>query len=247
MPEYITIQTARNVEIEYRVAGLGDRIIARLIDSIIVIGYIFLLLILTASFNSGIFMSIFLLPALFYTFLFERFNNGQTPGKNIIMTRVVSTDGNHVTTGMYFIRWLLLLIDLRIATGVIGIISILVSSKGQRLGDIAAGTTVVSLKKQASVEKSVFRKISPNYKPTYPQVVHIQDDVIQTIRKVIRTRAENKYELVTLAADRLEEVYGIKKNASSLSFLNTIVKDYNYYQSQLHQQELGHYDEEDTV
>ena len=247
MPEFITIQTSRNIEIEYRVAGLGDRIIARLIDSVILLGYFFLILLISASFQSAAFISIFLIPALFYTFLFERFNNGQTPGKNIMMTKVVSVDGNQVTTGMYFIRWLLLLVDVRIASGVIGIVSILVSDKGQRLGDISAGTTVISLKKNRGKEKSVFRRISPNYRPTFEQVAAMNDHEIQILKKVIKSNAENKHLLVTTAAAKIEEIYGIKKPASSLSFLNTIVKDYNYFQYQLHKKELGRYDESEMV
>ena len=247
MPEYISIHTARNVEIEYRVAGLGDRIIARLIDTVITVGYIFLILVLAASFASTTMVFVFMLPAMFYTFIFERFNDGQTPGKNIMMTRVVSVDGNQVTTGMYFLRWLLLLVDVRIASGVIGIISILVSEKGQRLGDLSAGTTVVSLKKHQGKEKSVFRRISPNYKPTYEQVAAMNDKDIQILKRVIKTNAENKHLLVTTAAAKIEELYGINKTASSLSFLNTIVKDYNYFQNKLHQKELGRYDESEMV
>jgi uncharacterized RDD family membrane protein YckC len=247
MPEFITIHTARNIEIEYRVASLGDRIIARLIDSIICVGYIFLLIIITASLKSPVFIYLFILPVFFYTFIFERFNDGQTPGKNIMMTRVVSVDGNQVTTGMYFLRWLLLLVDVRLASGVIGIISILVSAKGQRLGDLTAGTAVISLKKNQSRDKAVFRRLSPNFQPTFSQVASMTDQDIQTIKKVIRSKAENKHVLITTTANKIEEVYGIQKNASSLSFLNTIVKDYNYFQQQLHKKELGRYDEEEMV
>lgn len=247
MPEFITIHTARNIEIEYRVASLGDRIIGRLIDSIICIGYLFLLIIIATSLHSPVFIYLFILPIFFYTFIFERFNDGQTPGKNIMMTRVVSVDGNQVTTGMYFLRWLLLLVDVRIASGVIGIISILVSSKGQRLGDLSAGTAVISLKKNQSRDKTVFRRISPNFKPTFLQVASMNDQDILTIKKVIKSKAENKHALVTATAHKIEDVYGIQKNASSLSFLNTIVKDYNYYQQQLHNKELGRYDNEDMV
>lgn len=247
MPEYITIRTARNVEIEYKVASLGDRILGRLIDSIIVIGYVFFLVIIAASVQSGIIIYIFAIPAFFYTFIFERFNDGQTPGKNIMMTKVVSVRGDNVTTGMYFIRWILLIVDFRLASGVIGIIAILVSERGQRLGDLAADTAVVSLKKNITKEKTVFRRISPNFRPTYEQVKMMKDSDIQTIKKVIRTKSENKHTLVTSTAQKIEEAYGLKKDASSLSFLNSIVKDYNYYQHQLHKRELGNYDEDEMV
>ena len=247
MPEYITIRTARNVEIEYKVASLSDRIIGRLIDSIIVAGYIFLLIVFAASLQSGLLMTIFILPAMFYTFIFEKFNNGQTPGKNIMMTRVVSIDGENVTTGMYFIRWLLLLVDVRLASGVIGIISILISEKGQRLGDIAASTTVISLKKSIPRDQLLYRRIPENYKPIYEEVQMMKDSEIETIKKILRSKSENRPYLITSATQKIEEVYGITKNASSQSFLNTIIKDYNYYQLQLHQKELGDYDTEDLV
>ena len=75
----------------------------------------------------------------------------------------------------------------------------------------------------------------------------MNDQVIQTIKKVIKSSAENKHALVTTTAQKIEDVYGIEKNASSLSFLNTVVKDYNFYQQQLHKKEIGRYDEEEMV
>lgn len=245
MPEYIKIRTARNVEIEYQIASLGDRIFGRVIDSIIQIGYVFIIMALTGLTQTMFLFYFLLIPAFFYSFLFERFNNGQTPGKSIMQTRVVALSGEGVTTGMFLQRWAMLLVDSRLVSGAIGMLSILISENGQRLGDLMANTTVISLKKRASLQKSPFRRIPKNYIPTYQEVNMMNDNEMQILKKVVRSKSENKHHLVMLAAEKMEEVYGIEKNASSLSFLQTIIKDYNYYQHVAHKDELGSYDDEE--
>lgn len=239
MPEYVTIRTARNVEIDYVLAGLGDRVLAKIIDTIIIIGYIFLLILLFSSIDSPIPFIIMLLPAVFFSFLFERFNDGQTPGKNIVQIKVVALDGENVSTSMYFMRWLFLLIDLRLVTGVVGIISILVSDHSQRLGDIVAGTTVINLKPRKSIKETVFNKINPDYRPKYEGVKRMGDKDIQTLQQVLKTNAIIKNNLIQMAANKVAEVYNIEPVEEARLFLRSIIKDYNYYQFQEHEKSYG--------
>jgi uncharacterized RDD family membrane protein YckC len=243
MPEYITIHTTRNVGIEYVLAGLGDRVLAKIIDSIIIIGYIFLLVLLFSSINSFVPFFIMLVPALFFSFLFERFNNGQTPGKNIVQIKVVALDGKNITTSMYFIRWLFLLVDLRLVTGVIGIIAILVSDKSQRLGDIVAGTTVISLKAKKSIKDTVFKKINIDYLPKYVGVKMMQDRDIQTLQQVLKSQADQKKSLVQMAANQVAQSYEIEPQEDARLFLHTIISDFNYFQYQEHNNSFGKFEQ----
>ena len=68
---------------------------------------------------------------------------GRTAGMRVFGLRVVSEDGSRPDVGQFFVRWAGLLID-GIAFGLVGLVSIWVTKRGQRIGDLAAGTVVVS-------------------------------------------------------------------------------------------------------
>ena len=143
-----TIITGQYVRINQTPASAGERILARLIDFVIIILYIYA----TSYFlrKSG-FLSLFndtslvffllavYLPVYGYSFLFETFNHGQSIGKRIMNIRVAMVDGSTPTLGSYLLRWLLFLVDFTI-TGGLGLIFILMTKNSQRIGDLAAGT-----------------------------------------------------------------------------------------------------------
>lgn len=67
---------------------------------------------------------------------------GMTVGKRIVGIRVVAEDGEHVGLGAAVVRNLLRLVD-GLFFYLVGALFALTSSRGQRLGDRAAGTLVV--------------------------------------------------------------------------------------------------------
>lgn len=67
---------------------------------------------------------------------------GQTLGKKIVGTRVVSESGASLGAGQVLIRTVLRLVD-GFAFYAVGFIATLVSSKNQRLGGMAASTRVI--------------------------------------------------------------------------------------------------------
>ncbi|MCL4278267.1 MAG: RDD family protein [Ignavibacteriaceae bacterium] len=131
----IEIQTTQNVNIEYPVANIGDRVVAAIIDSLIMLGYfisiIFLYIwILDLTEGSGLYFPvayfiILFLPVFFYHLLCETFLNGQSFGKKIMKMRVVKLDGTQAGIGSYFLRWILTLIDYSFF-GAVGIITIMI-------------------------------------------------------------------------------------------------------------------------
>lgn len=254
MADYIKITTANNVEIEYVVAGVGDRILARVLDLIIIFGYIFFISIMMTSVLGGseIVVGIYLcmmLPALFYSFIFERLNNGQTPGKSIMRTRVVSLDGSKLTTGKLLLRWMMLIVDHWLMNGFVGIVAILSKEEAQRLGDMMADTTVVSLKDKSKLSRTAFKRINPDYQPTYSQVLNMTDKEVATLKRVIISRADNKLQLGALAVSKVEETYDIMKptTTTTFGFLKTLVRDYNHFQKLAHNESIGKFEEkEDT-
>jgi len=78
-----------------------------------------------------------------YETLFEAFRGGQTPGKQVLGVRVVLEDGSPIGFRAAAIRNLLLIVDGPLTLYTVGAISIVLSKKDQRLGDLAAGTIVV--------------------------------------------------------------------------------------------------------
>jgi uncharacterized RDD family membrane protein YckC len=142
--------TPEAVAIEHDVAGLGSRLIALLTDSLIQFSAI---LILILAFNAigadeGTAGSVMLLVLVFLIFvgyfpLFEGLWNGRTPGKRLQRLRVVRTDGQPVTWAPVLVRNALRLVDILPTYYMAGAITILLTKRSQRLGDLAAGTIVV--------------------------------------------------------------------------------------------------------
>jgi uncharacterized RDD family membrane protein YckC len=71
---------------------------------------------------------------------------GQTLGKKLVGVRVVSLDGTRASAGQVLVRTLLRLIDSLPILYLVGLVSILATGRErrQRVGDLAAGTTVVA-------------------------------------------------------------------------------------------------------
>ena len=82
---------------------------------------------------------------LFYGYFaaFEAFWHGQTPGKRLIGLRVLSVTGRPARLDEAILRNLLRVVDQLPGVYAIGIVTMLISTRNQRLGDLAAGTVVV--------------------------------------------------------------------------------------------------------
>src|SRR5699024_10510003 len=94
----IQIETAQNVRLQHRIASLGERIVAYIIDGLIIFVYeimmIFLLIQLNlssfpSSDSSWVLFIVLGLPPFLYHLLLETFNNGQSLGKAMQKIRVV--------------------------------------------------------------------------------------------------------------------------------------------------------------
>lgn len=224
----IKIVNAQNVIIEYPRAGLGNRIVARIIDWVIIYALIIVLIIIAAGLKNWVFTVILAIPLMLYSFLAERISNGQSPGKKAMNLRVISIDGGQLTTYSLLLRWVLLLADFWISQGVAGIISIVVSQRGQRLGDLAANTVVISTQKKQEIN-TLLRYISdPNYAVKYPEAAYLSDTDIRTIRDVLNNRKMHRLNFIKLAARKVEAVLKIKAQDNDAKFLQKIVLDNAY-------------------
>src|SRR5918992_3138493 len=146
LEDRLTITTPEGVELDLQLAGLGSRFMAQLLDLLIKAMSI-LLIALTLSI-AGLTGVAIMLPAFFlvvyaYDVVFETFANGRTPGKRASRLRVVRVGGEPVDFMTSAIRNVLRLIDGAPLGYIPGVISILMTKRNQRLGDLAAGTIVL--------------------------------------------------------------------------------------------------------
>ncbi|MTI32848.1 RDD family protein [Xanthovirga aplysinae] len=231
------ITTTQNVAINFEKANVGDRILATLIDGLIVFGYyfgvFFFLALLGITGNNVMFSAvgiILFLPVFFYNLLFEVFMGGQSPGKRMRKIKVVRLDGERPTFGSYLIRWLFRPIEILSCSGSIALITILINGKSQRIGDLAAGTCVISLKKEMSLNETVWVELEEGYIPVFPQVKRLNDSDFRIIKhKFDEAVKEEDFKMINLLANKIKKVLAIETAMYNQPFVETIVKDYNYF------------------
>jgi len=162
-PDY-SISTPENVDLHLEIAGLGNRLLAQLIDGAIMLGvFLFILLIgvifavvvgaggLDSKTKSILFAVIALVVIMLlfvlqngYFMVFEGLWRGQTPGKRLAEIRVIEQNGQPIGWAAAIIRNLLRIVD---SAMFLGILFILIDKNERRLGDMAAGTIVIRERK----------------------------------------------------------------------------------------------------
>ena len=237
--EQFQIETAQNISIDQDTAHLGDRMLAYIIDSFVIGIYIILSILLLVSMNVDFedAWAIYLLlnlPAFLYYVLLETFMNGKTIGKSLMHIRVVKIDGSKPNFASYLVRWLLRIVDVVMTSGGLAVLTILIRGKGQRVGDIAAGTTVISEKKRITLNDTVLRELPADYQPRFPQVTVFKDSEMQTIKELYDTAKRNgDHQVILRLNNQIKRVTDITSDMKPFEFVNVIIKDYNFYTQQL--------------
>jgi len=149
LDESITISTPEGLELRLQLAGLGSRFIAGAVDLAIMLALLAILALIVgpvAGLSSGVSGVVYVIGAfvilLFYPILFEVWGPGQTPGKRMSNLRVLRDSGTPVDLPASSIRNLMRLIDGPLLLYIPSIVSIAVTRRNQRPGDVAAGTIV---------------------------------------------------------------------------------------------------------
>jgi len=229
------IETAQNVGINQNVAGIGDRLLAYLIDTIIIFLYVLgsILLLGALDLDMGDTWAIYLLvnlPAFLYYVLLETFWDGKTIGKSIMKTRVVKLDGSKPSFANYFVRWILRVVDVVMTFGGAATLTILIKGNGQRIGDIAAGTTVISEQQTVSIKDTILKEIPLDYVPTYSQVTVLNDKDIQMVKNLYDEAVrKGNHNIIVNLHYRLIKVMAVEPKEKPIDFVSKVIKDYNYY------------------
>ncbi|MEJ7739125.1 MAG: RDD family protein [Chitinophagaceae bacterium] len=230
----VKISTTQNIELEYDLAGLGERIVGWIIDWLILGAYLFIML--TIFMSSGILggmMTFITIPIFFYDLTMEVFMNGQSIGKRVMNIKVISLDGNQPTLGQYLIRWLMRLVDIAVTIGSVAFISIAVSEKKQRLGDMVAGTTLIKTTVRVAFQQTIYVPTHhPDYAVSFPDVATLADKDMQLIKEVIMVVNKTGNSMLALqAAEKIKETLQIQTNMEPVNFLRILLSDYNYITS----------------
>ncbi|WJI24553.1 RDD family protein [Thermosynechococcus sp. B0] len=160
----VTLRTPESIELDFALGGIGSRVLAWLIDQVILYtalvlfslaaGYIYfyalypwLIEVLPASGQSieawslGIYLLVMFALYNGYYIFFETYWQGQTPGKRFAEIRVVQDNGLPIGLKEATLRSLLQPIDF--AFFGIGALLVALSRSEKRLGDMVAGTLVI--------------------------------------------------------------------------------------------------------
>ncbi|HXB33254.1 MAG TPA: RDD family protein [Puia sp.] len=248
----VKLDTGFNIEVDFMVAPFIKRLFAWVIDMVIIIAWIVIIDKLLRIGRGYIWDLpawedlLIGLPVLLYFPLSEIFLNGQTVGKKSMQIKVIAIDGGNPSISQFIIRWLFRLIDFpwwvlfTISSGEFpwwcavfmfgGIGCVIATPYAQRIGDIVAGTILIDTRNRTSWEDTVFTELTDDYEPRYPQVMQLSDKDINTLKGIISAvRKKSDYDLSIRIAARIRSKLHIEDDQDSLEFLQTLLKDYNYY------------------
>jgi len=237
----IRVHTAQNVTLEYEVASLGDRITAAIIDNIIIVAWVIACFLVFStvvglgrnmgdSTGAAVILGILVgIPYVFYNLICEVYFNGQSLGKKARNIRVMRLDGTAPRLGDYLLRWLLRIIDVGLFSGIVAVITIAANGKGQRLGDLAAGTTVIKIRPVAphAVPTAADLTTVAGYQPVFPQAALLADHDVTLVRQLLhRAASQQDYMLLNEIANKVKAITGIQTSLQDEPFLKTILRDH---------------------
>lgn len=234
----LAINTTQNVNLDYKIVSVGERILALLIDLLIFTVYLYVVELVTSFMGAAIsdrwtvfgVQQLLLLPVMFYSLYMHIIFNGRTVGKMILKIRVVKIDGSPAHWSNYMILWMLRLVDIWIFLGSIGLLTILFSERKQRVGDFAAGTVVISTKNTVKISHTILEEIEEEYTPQFPTCMQLTDKDVRIIKEtyLIALRG-NDYKTLNVLRKKIEGILEVSSNYYDKQFIETVLKDYNYY------------------
>jgi uncharacterized RDD family membrane protein YckC len=236
--EIVTVHTTQNIDIDYEVGGLGERIVARLIDTAgLILPMLVLGLIIGPHLDQTgviVMMVIFGVIYIFYDLVCEVFFNGQSFGKKVMKIRVISLDGGRPRLSQFLLRWLFRIVDFIATGGVAALVTAIVTDKSQRLGDLVAGTVLIRTVPRTQINKVGYVATQPDYNPVFQQAEQLTDSDVALIHEVVNNymRTGNNVAVYQLA-DKIRSHMSLTlpPEMNSMQFLQTLLKDYSHITS----------------
>ncbi len=234
LDDRVTIATPEGIELELVLAGVGSRFAAALLDVVIQLGAIFALAVVIApAGDSGFVVAVYLVAVFLVIFAYdialETWNRGRTVGKLAAGLRVVRVGGEPEGFLTAAVRNFLRIVDFLPAFYVVGVISILVTSRNQRLGDLAAGALVVRERRPAVMPAAAYLPSLPAGAAVLEwDVSAVNAEDVATVRRFLERRVSltpgARAHLATdLAARVRPKVVGAPDGWHPESFLEAVV------------------------
>lgn len=248
-PDY-SISTPENVDLHLELAGMGNRVLACLIDTFLTFAAIALIFLAAWGAFTGIGMSpipshvkgiaygFVLMVSLFVAFIvnfgyhmfFEGTWQGQTPGKRVAHIRVIEQNGQPVGWPAVIIRNLVRVFDQGVI--LVGLLSMIVDKNERRFGDLAAGTLVI--RERASELTSKVAQLTttpPSAHPLVLDVGRITPEEYEILVSFLKRRTQMSRSHRPLVAKRLTEHFENRLGEQSQftngeAFLEQIYNDY---------------------
>lgn len=228
------INTAQNVNIEYVYAGLGKRILAFIIDALVLFAYIIILTftvyraisVLDGDNNIGAY-ELSMIPIFIYSLIMHIIFNGRTVGKFIMGIKVVKEDGSPARWSDFIVRWIVRLVDLWLFMFTVGTVSILLTDKQQRLGDMMAKTIVINTRKSVNISHTILQEVDEGYQPIFHNAHLLSDIQANEIKEIYRLAGQSRdYNVLHQLRLKIESILQIKSDLKDGQFVRTVLKDY---------------------
>ena len=238
----LSIDTPEKVALDFALASIGSRFLALAVDTLIQAAATVLLVLLglglmaalsasVQSINPWILAALFLVYFLIYNAYFAVFEavwNGQTPGKRMIGLRVISVTGRPISVFEAILRNVVRIADQLPGIYAIGIVSIFVTERNQRLGDLAAATVVVHEREVASLEAEV--RFDAPAVPTQHGASKLLPEEVAIIELFVRRREQlddySRSRKASQIAERIRARLGITERGREETFLEEVLTEY---------------------
>lgn len=239
MEQEQVINTSQNVNIGLNIAGIGDRILAIIIDYLIQMGLTIGLVFLAGGvFEDSIGTQIIIMAItsfiiFLYFFFCEWLLHGQSIGKRYLKLKVIHVSGAQATVSQLLVRNLVRIVDCICG---IGLLVLFISKRSQRLGDLAAGTVVVSLRDNISLNDTIHVDLKDGYEPEFMkiEILRLNERDLELIKEVINRKEKDlNWDVINILATSLKKKTGVQgaEKLQDDQFLKALLSDYQYYGS----------------
>ena len=238
----LSIDTPEQVALDFALASIGSRFLALAVDTLIQAAALIALaaagLGLLAAFslafgnlNPWILAAAFLIYFLIYQGYFAVFEaawNGQTPGKRVVGLRVISVTGRPITVFEAILRNVVRIADQMPGIYAIGIVSVFVTERNQRLGDLAAGTVVVHERAVDAADLEL--KLEPRAGAPVHGAAQLVPEEVAVIELFLRRRAQlgnfERSRKAAQIAERIRARLGTTEKSDNEHFLEEVMTEY---------------------